>query len=381
MGRNVARYKIIVTICLFSIVTATTCRPFLQEFPLVQKHIPHICLGDFPTPIQPCTALSAQLGCRLFIKRDDLSGALQPGGYRLFGGNKVRKLEFILADALRNGAQSVLTLGCAGSNHALATSVYAHQLGLQSSCLLAHQPHSWVVERNLLLQHYYNGQLYFFESVQERNDATDVFLKKDGVGPYFIVPGGSMPIGVMGFVNAAYELREQIDAGYMLEPDYIYVAAGSFGSSVGLLIGLQLVGLDTQVVAVAVEPDQNMREKMYSLFQETIQFLCQYDPSFATISWQNERLLLRYDFCGPEYGAITQDTQKAIALFMQTEDVQLDTTYTAKAAAALVHDAQRGFLQAKTVLFWHTFCGDVFDHLTKQVCYTALPKEFHTYFQ
>lgn len=198
--------------------------PLFKQYPQLGEKLPYISLGEFPTPVQELQRLGMELGVgHLYIKRDDLSG-------RLYGGNKPRKLEFILGDVLRSGVKEVITFGGAGSNHALATAIYARQAGLKSISMLMQPPNARYVRRNLLMSHCCGAELHScgarLESVW---NMPLVYLAtiyqllrcrlKSGYFPKLIPPGGSSPLGVIGFVNAALELKEQIANGDMLEPD------------------------------------------------------------------------------------------------------------------------------------------------------------------
>src|SRR3990172_5658307 len=143
--------------------------PYLfRKFPNAQKTISHLSFCDLPTPIIKLEHFGNYIGCKNnFMKRDDLTGKKLAHGVRLYGGNKPRKLEFLLADAIKKNAKTILTYGRVGSNHALATAVYAHELGLKSVLMLKDQPNSYVVRRNLLLDNVYHAQLKLFP-----NDAT-----------------------------------------------------------------------------------------------------------------------------------------------------------------------------------------------------------------
>ena len=357
--------------------------PFFKAYPPLKDTIPYTPLGDFPTPLESCKELSEHLGCMLLCKRDDQSGALQKDATRLYGGNKVRKLEFVLAEAQRKGADAVLTFGSAGSNHALATAVYAQQLGMSTRCLLAPQPNSWVVQRNLLLQLVYKAELQAFATRKERNELTEQYKNelclKTGSEPYVIPTGASVPLGAVGFINAVYELQEQLTAQNIPFPDSIYVPAGSFGTVAGLLIGLQLLKASTKVVAVAIEPE-DILPPLHTLFDQTREFLISHDSAFADLSWDAQQLEINDACCGTGYGSPTIEAQSALQLFGDLAGITLDDTYTAKAAAALVHDAQIGKLQNKTVLFWLTFYGESCKELCDQVSYKDLPPAFQVYF-
>jgi len=209
--------------------------PLFEQYSLLRERLPYISLGELPTPVQKLEQLGTELGVsQLYIKRDDLSG-------KLYGGNKPRKLEFILGSALRSGTKEVITFGGAGSNHALATAIYARQAGLKSISMLMLQPNARYVRRNLLMSHYCGAELHScgaqLESVR---NMPLVYLAtickllqcrlKSGCFPQLIPPGGSSALGVIGFVNAALELKEQIANGDIPEPEYIYVACGTMGT-------------------------------------------------------------------------------------------------------------------------------------------------------
>ena len=240
--------------------------PLFEQYPLLRERLSYISLGEFPTPVQKLEQLGVELDAsQLYIKRDDLSG-------KLYGGNKPRKLEFILGSALRSGARDVITFGGAGSNHALATAIYARQAGLKSISMLMPQPNARYVRRNLLMSHYCGAELHScgaqLESVR---NMLLVYLAtiyqllrcrlKSGCFPKRIPPGGSSPFGVIGFVNAALELKEQIANSYMPEPEYIYVACGTMGTAAGLILGLRAANLKIRVVSVRVTSEKFVNTK------------------------------------------------------------------------------------------------------------------------
>lgn len=376
--------KLLLWLCITiqSVVYATV--PLFKVYPDLVNQIPHVTLGDFPTPLTYCPALSQELQCTVLCKRDDLAGPVQPNGARLFGGNKVRKLEFVLADALAHGAQSIVTFGCSGSNHALATAIYGKQMGLDVTSLLSHQSNSWVVQRNLLLQELYGAQLAFYMTGKERKAAGEHFVEhcqtRLGRSPYVIPPGASMPVGVLGFINAVFELSEQLDQAAVRTVDYIYLPTGSLGTTVGLLMGLQLYGCSTKVVGVSVENRANARADVKKLFEATREYLISCDPYFACLTWNDDQLILEEQYVGRGYGLTTPEAQQAIDLFAITEGLVIEHTYTAKAAAALLHDADAGLLKDTMVLFWLTFYGDDCTALLERSRYKNLPQGFHRYF-
>lgn len=199
--------------------------PLFRDYPRLQGRLPHVSLGSFPTPVEQLSRVGADIGVdSLYIKRDDMSG-------RIYGGNKVRKLEFLLGDVMRSKTKRVITLGYAGSNHALACAIYAGQLGLTSTAMLMPQINARYVRQNLLADYHFKAQLFNYPNLSLLSLAViGQFyrgLVRDGVFPRFIPAGGSCPLGIAGYVNAALELRDQVAAGMLPEPDRIYVAMGS----------------------------------------------------------------------------------------------------------------------------------------------------------
>ncbi len=341
--------------------------PLFISYPQLQQAIAHISLGSFPTPIQQCDLFGNAYAIQnLCIKHDSVSGGISADGIQLFGGNKVRKLEFLLADALRHNAQSVLTFGCIGSNHATATATYAQELGLRCYLMLTPQPVSPIVIRNLNLMFAADADIAFCSNRKERMDETiaTYFNSKFDHGdyPYFIPTGGSVSTGIIGFVNAAFELRQQINDGLLSEPDLIYVPTGSCGTTAGLALGLKAAGIRSQIVAVCVEPEDvpgDFEKKINLLFKQTNQLLNAHDSTFPLFGDGADNVVIVHEFCGPKYGACTSETIDAIRNIESYENVLLDEVYSGKAFAALLAHAEQGLLKDKNVLFWNTFCSDV----------------------
>jgi D-cysteine desulfhydrase len=190
----------------------TNVIPLFKTYPQLEARLPYISLGEFPTPVQKLERLGAELGIsQLYMKRDDLSG-------KVYGGNKPRKLEFILGKALRSGAREVIAFGGAGSNHALATAIYSQQLGVKSISILALQPNAHYVRRNLLMSYKCGAELHLcgaelhspiFMPLVYLATTYQLLMHKLRTGhlPQIIPPGGSSPLGAIGFVNAAFELK------------------------------------------------------------------------------------------------------------------------------------------------------------------------------
>lgn len=355
--------------------------PLFERYPTLKKNLPYVELGDFPTPVQRLERLGNVVGMtNLYVKRDDLSATL-------YGGNKVRKLEFLLSQALRANAKAVLTFGFAGSNHALATAIYAHQMGLQPISILLRQPNAQYVRNNLLVGHYFGAELHHYRHLPSLLiGTTSQFLKhmlQDQAVPFVIPPGGSSPLGGVGFVNAALELQDQISEGVLPEPDYIYVAAGSMGTAVGLMVGLKLTQLKSRVIAVRVVHSTYVNEhRLVNHFNKMNAFLHAQDHSFPIFHVSARDMEIQHAFFGRKYALFTKKGMQAVALMEKYEGIRLEGTYTGKTLAALLSDSlQNQSRKDQVVLFWNTYNSREFSNIVRGLDYHRLPDSFHCYFE
>jgi 1-aminocyclopropane-1-carboxylate deaminase/D-cysteine desulfhydrase-like pyridoxal-dependent ACC family enzyme len=354
--------------------------PLFQQFPGLKDKLPYVSLCHLPTPVNKLDKLGQAIGVRdLYIKQDGLTA--QP-----FGGNKIRKLEFLLGEALQQGAREVMTFGFAGSNHALATAVSANKIGLTGISMLMPQHSADYVRRNLLMSHYANVELHHYPnklqlSLGVKYQEFRHWLKK-GKAPYIIPIGGSTPLGVTGFVNAAFELKTQIEQKELPEPDVIYVALGSAGTAVGLMIGLKALKLKSKIIPIRIV-DHNFTSlnTVRELFSKTVDFLYNAAPSFPCLELSPDELNIRDEYLGNGYAQFTREGKAAIALMEETEGIRLDGTYTGKTAAALIDDARKQELKDRVVLFWNTLNAQDFSGFIKDMDYHQLPKSFHRYFE
>lgn len=355
-----------------------------EAYPGLCGRIPYIALGDFPTPVQRLERLEEALAGNdspptLYVKRDDLSG-------KPYGGNKVRKLEFLLGRALEDGRKTLMTFGGAGSNHALATAIYAKQVGLQSISMLVPQPNAHSVRRNLLMSLRVGAELHQRGGMASLVPASLLQLLrhalKEGKRPQVIPPGGTSPTGMIGFVSAGLELKRQIEAGELPAPDCVYAASGTMGTVVGLLLGLKAAGLATRVVAVRVtDPKFTSMRKARRLFDATANLLHAADPDFPVIPFPEADFELRHDYYGTQYALYTQEGIEAVNRMRETDGVKLEGTYTGKTLAALLGDLEAGRLRGQTVLFWDTFNSQDFRNEIEGMDYHRLPRAFHRYFE
>ncbi len=326
--------------------------PLRDRFPGTQA-LAHVTLACLPTPVEPLTELARLLGLRsLFVKRDDVSG-------EAYGGNKVRKLELLLGQALGEQRKSVLTFGARGSNHVRATAVYGKQLGLRVHAVLTPQPPTPYLEANLLADRAAGATLHFVDSYRESADRgtalQNQLTREDGIDPFVIPFGGTVPRGTIGFVNAALELAAQVERGELPSPDVIYVPFGSMGTASGLATGFAAIGLPIAVIGVRVVPTEIASLALARrVVQDAVALLRESDRGFPTLEPEKVGLRVRDEFLGDGYAMPTTEAQEAVEL-AAAHGLRLETTYTGKALAALVADARAGQFTNKTVLFWNTY--------------------------
>ncbi|MFN2227254.1 MAG: 1-aminocyclopropane-1-carboxylate deaminase/D-cysteine desulfhydrase, partial [Anaerolineae bacterium] len=303
----------------------------------LHNRIPFLPLADLPTPLALLPRLSAAMGAEVWVKRDGLSHAV-------YGGNKMRKFEFVFGDAVQKGARAIITGGGLGSHHTLAAAVVARRLDMRPVCAYYCQPVTDEVRANLrrtagleVEAHFcgdYVGLALSFVKEYVR------CLVRDRHLPYFIYPGASGALGVLGYVNAALEIRDQVAAGEMPLPDALFVAAGSCGTFAGLLLGLRLAGLATPIVGVrVVDTDVANAAKVARLADRAARYLRRCDATVPEVRFAPHEVELLDGYYGPGYAHSTPGAERAVALLAETEGLPLETTYTGKAMAALLDHA------------------------------------------
>jgi D-cysteine desulfhydrase len=349
-----------------------------KYFPSLEQSLKYVPLGDFPTSVEPLSRLSFFLKRdNLFIKRDDLTG-------HLYGGNKIRKLEFLFGEAKRSGACRVITSGGAGSNHALATAIYANKVGLKSTIMLFEQPSSPEVKKNLIADYLTGAEmchdLSYEAHLKSLKDKIRYYEQKEGRAPYLIPPGGSCALGNVGYVNAAFELLEQIKSGIIPEPDRIYIPSGTMGTVAGLYTGLRVCKLKTKIIGVRVVPSYVSDLNTFNdLVKSTSMFLHDLDKSFPVIN-EIDNFTINDDYLGAGYGITTTKSADAITIFKENGGYHLDGVYSGKAAAAFIDAAVSERNKNKAILFWNTKNSRELCEETDLIDYRVLPHEFHHYF-
>ena len=333
----------------------------------VFSKFPVAALAELPTPVVSLENLGEAFGHdRLFMKQDSLSGPV-------YGGNKIRKLEFLLGEALAQGRKSVITYGAAGSNHALATAVCCRKLGLRAVSILAPQEPTDHVRKNILMGHAVGAELVLVEHFSDFDVATERAVarcrERDGMDPYIIPAGGTNAVGALGFVKAAVELAEQ------LRPDVIYIPMGTGGTLAGLLTGFLMTDFRPRIEAVrVVEKEFRNETHIKALCDELCEELG-VDERVAP-----EDILIRDEFFGEDYGIPTPEGREAVERFQTLENVYLENTYTGKTVAALLHDLRTGALNGKTVLYWNTLNSRDFSAEVSGINPNDLPPEFGVLF-
>lgn len=305
--------------------------------------LPSVPLAPAPTPVEPLDRLRAALGAgpRLLVKRDDAIGFA-------FGGNKVRKMRLVAADAQRQGADTLITAGGVQSNHARVTAAAAAKLGMRA-ILVANGSRQPRPTGNALLADLLGAEVRYVASREERAPAMEAAaaeVSKNGGRPFIIPIGASTPLGAAAFALAVRELLEQIPA-----PDVIVHSTSSGGTQAGLVAGCHLAGVKTRVLGIsadetAADLEREIRGILAGLGALT---------GSSTSRFQDARVEIDDTQVGGGYGVPTAASEEAASLFARTEAIFLDPTYTAKAAAGLIHHLRsRQFPDDATILFWHT---------------------------
>ncbi len=306
--------------------------------------LPKLELGLFPTPLAKLERLSTMFNCNIFIKRDDLCGVG-------VGGNKVRKLEYILADAINKGCDTIITMGGAQSNHALLTAMCSRKLGLEPILFLKKRGVT-SNDGNLLLSNIIDAKINFIDTdhsseVQKEALKLAEDLEKQGRKPYFIPIGGSIPLGTVGYISGALELFSQAEEEEK-DIDHIICASGSGGTQGGLVAGTKLISKNTKVTGIMVSPEENFENTIMDLGNEAIKLIN------AEERIKLEDVILK-DYIGAGYAIPSKEGIEAIKLLAKKEGIILDPVYTGKAFAGMLDLIRKGYIKEnENVVFIHT---------------------------
>jgi 1-aminocyclopropane-1-carboxylate deaminase/D-cysteine desulfhydrase-like pyridoxal-dependent ACC family enzyme len=353
--------------------------PLLELCPRLARWLRPLPLIDRPTAVEPLERLAAQTGRgALWIKRDDRTNAD-------YGGNKPRKLAWLLAQAAAHDRRTLVTAGAIGSHHALATALFGRRAGLAVHALLTPQPVSAAVRENLVSHALLQTEVRLVRGAGELPLALTRALAEltlAGRRPLLVPPGGSSPTGVLGFVDAGLELAAQVRDGRCPMPGAVVVALGSGGTAAGLALGFALAGLDLPVVGVRVVPRAWLPSALPRLQAlAAAALLARHGLPSALRAAANLRLEIDDSQLGPGYGHPTPAALAAGRRLHETEGLTLDPTYTGKAAAAFLARAAHARAHEAPLLLWHTLsAAPAPGHRAGPTAHLDLPPEFHQFF-
>ncbi|GAB4420304.1 MAG: D-cysteine desulfhydrase [Anaerolineales bacterium] len=303
--------------------------------------LPRLSIAHLPTPIEELPRLSKFLGGpRLLIKRDDQTGLA-------FGGNKTRKLEFLVAEAQEQGAKMLISAGAVQSNHCRQTAAAAARFGFECTLVLTgEKPEKF--SANVLLDQLFGVDFVWVADRANRDRVlreTYESAKAAGKQPYLVPYGGSSTTGALGYV---YAMQEFVDQG--VDADWIVFGTSSGGTHAGLMLGQRLFGYVGQVLGISIdEPEDELKENVARLASDTSERLGK------RIAFTPADVLANADYCAAGYGVLTDAEREAVRLFAKYEGMLLDPVYTGRAAAGLIDLIRLGFFkQDETVLFWNT---------------------------
>ncbi|MGV8145324.1 MAG: 1-aminocyclopropane-1-carboxylate deaminase/D-cysteine desulfhydrase [Alkaliphilus sp.] len=310
----------------------------------ILEAIPKIDLGCYPTPFYKIENLSKKTGLNLFIKREDLSGLG-------LGGNKIRKLEYLLADAKQKKSDTIITTGAAQSNHAMLTAAACRVANLESILVLKERGVT-SLKGNLLLSKILDTEVHFVDTddkeiVKEEIDNIVKQLEFEGKKPYFIPTGGSVPLGVLGYVSAVFEILTQAERED-IRIDHIVCASGSGGIQAGLIAGMKLLDKTIKITGINISSNKELSKVVADLANGAFELLASHKNVLK------EEVIVK-NYVGEGYAIPSKEGTKAIKLVARSEGIMLDHVYTGKAFGGLLSLAEIGYFEEnENILFIHT---------------------------
>lgn len=303
-------------------------------------NLPRLSFAHLPTRIEALERLTQFLnGPRLLVKRDDQTGLA-------FGGNKTRKLELLLADALKNGARTLVTAGAIQSNHCRQTAAAAARYGFESILVLTGEP-SLTPSGNLLLDQLFGAEIVWTDRSHRDQILQETFriARQDGRKPYLVPYGGSSPVGAAGYALAIQEFLAQ-----KVPADWIIFPSSSGGTHAGMVAGAHLFGYTGKILGISIdEPAAELKSRVAQLASETARVLGE------QLRFSEEDILVDDSYLGEGYGIMGALESEAIRIFARKEGLLLDPVYTGRAAGGMLDLIRMGFFSEKdTLLFWHT---------------------------
>jgi D-cysteine desulfhydrase len=345
------------------------------KFPELERKLPYINMGVLPTPIHPLQELGIK---DLWIKRDDQSSPI-------YGGNKIRKLAFILAQARQRKTRHLITLGGIGTHHGMACAIFSHQLGIECTLLLYHQPVTANVKRTLLMLQKYGARLIYQKTLWRTIAGYYLLWRLKHPSAYFVYPGGSSALGTIGYVDAAFELKDQIDQGMLPEPAVIFCPLGSGGSLAGLSLGLQLAGMKTRAVGVRMIASYLgpfpacTAGTVAKQIKNAYGYLKKRCRDLPAVSIRVPAIL--DDFFGRGYGMPSAEGIEARRLMKEKQGIELEPTYTAKTFAAVLEYCRGRRRSSGPVLYWHTYNSVDLSAQSEDVDYRTLPRSLQRFIE
>ena len=316
---------------------------------MLLSDFPRVPLAHLPTPLEHLPRLSKHLGGPdIFVKRDDCTGLAT-------GGNKTRKLEFSMAEALQQGADTIVTVGAVQSNHVRQTAAAACKLGLNCEVLLEHRvarpSESYANSGNVLLDRIFGANLREYPGGTDFDRAiSEVAEEVRGSGgkPYIIPGGASNKVGALGYVNCAIELLDQIEK-QGLDIGHIVTATGSAGTQGGLIVGLKAMQSDIPLLGIGVNiPQLAQEEKVYALARETAEYIGK--PGCVA----REDVVANCNYVGDGYGVPTDSMNEAVLMLARYEGLLFDPVYSGKGLAGMIDLIRNGSLNSGDIVFLHT---------------------------
>jgi D-cysteine desulfhydrase len=308
---------------------------------IAMKEVSRLHFAHLPTPIEELPRLSDHLaGPRILVKRDDQTGLA-------FGGNKTRKLEFLVAEAMERGARTLISGGAIQSNHCRQTAAAAARFGFECILVLTGE----MPDRpsaNLLLDKLFGAKIVHVADRKDRDHVLQETFQAaadDGKKPYLVPYGGSSPTGALGYAFAMEEFIKQ-----NVRADWILFGTSSGGTHAGLVLGQRVFGFKGRVLGISIdESEEWLKSHVSKLASEASERLG------ARIEFTPAEVLANADYCGAGYGVLTDAEREAVRLFAKYEGLLLDPVYTGRAAAGMIDLIRKGFFKKdETVLFWHT---------------------------
>jgi D-cysteine desulfhydrase len=310
--------------------------------------LPRFPLAQLPTPLECLPRLSRQLGGpRLLIKRDDQTGLA-------LGGNKTRKLEFLVGQALAQGADTLITAGAAQSNHCRQTAAAAARSGLRCHLLLNQNRPEHVLNGNLLLDGLLGAAVHWIERRERavKLDQLSVALRDQKLNPYVIGVGGSNGVGATGYVLAMMELMDQLRASQQ-HVDHIFFGSSSGGTQAGMVLGAKIAGFSGKLHGVGIDKDDRDRGPYEDELAQIANECAEYIGSDLRLTKSDFEVV--YGYVGGGYGVVGDLEREAIRLAAAGEGIILDPVYAGRAFGAMLDLIRKGvFKRDETVLFWHT---------------------------